>query len=83
MMCKFPRPRSTRTHLQRFALVTLANYPPLLSSQIGDVKKDSLPGLEALASPGKKEGAVIMVKAPDGTVEAHSVGQRALCVTES
>ncbi|ORY58665.1 WD40-repeat-containing domain protein [Leucosporidium creatinivorum] len=42
------------------------------SSQIGDVKKDNLPGLEALDTPGKKDGAVIMVKAPDGTVEAHS-----------
>ncbi|KAK4058761.1 hypothetical protein OIO90_000206 [Microbotryomycetes sp. JL221] len=42
------------------------------SSQIGDIKKDSLPGLEALTAPGKKDGQVIMVKGPDGTVEAHS-----------
>ncbi|KAM0792413.1 hypothetical protein ACM66B_005091 [Microbotryomycetes sp. NB124-2] len=42
------------------------------SSQIGDIKKDSLPGPEALSAPGKKDGQVIMVKAADGTVEAHS-----------
>ncbi|SCV69419.1 BQ2448_2439 [Microbotryum intermedium] len=42
------------------------------SSQIGDIKKDNLPGLEALSSPGRKDGQVIMVKAPSGTVEAHS-----------
>ncbi|KAK4053024.1 hypothetical protein OIV83_001758 [Microbotryomycetes sp. JL201] len=42
------------------------------SSQIGDIKKDSLPGFEALSAPGKKDGQVIMVKAPDGIVEAHS-----------
>lgn len=45
------------------------------SSQIGDIKKDALPGLEALSTPGKKDGQVIMVKATDGTVEAHSVRQ--------
>ncbi|SGZ24603.1 BQ5605_C023g09734 [Microbotryum silenes-dioicae] len=43
------------------------------SSQIGDIEKDNLPGLEALGSPGRKDGQVIMVKAPNGTVEAHSV----------
>ncbi|KDE02794.1 hypothetical protein MVLG_06686 [Microbotryum lychnidis-dioicae p1A1 Lamole] len=42
------------------------------SSQIGDIEKDNLPGLEALGSPGRKDGQVIMVKAPNGTVEAHS-----------
>jgi hypothetical protein len=59
---------SSRTSLR------CTNGPSSISSQIGDVKKDDLPGLEALDSPGKKDGAVIMVKAPDGTVEAHSVG---------
>lgn len=40
-------------------------------TQIGDVKRSDLPGQEALAQTGKKEGQVIMVKSPEGTVEAH------------
>ncbi|KAM0753585.1 PFU-domain-containing protein [Meredithblackwellia eburnea MCA 4105] len=40
-------------------------------SQVGDVKKSDLPGPEALAADGKKEGQVIMVKTASGTVEAH------------
>jgi hypothetical protein len=42
-------------------------------TQVGDVKKNDLPGIEALDEPGKKEGQVIMVKADNGTVEAHQV----------
>ncbi|KAI8374947.1 WD40-repeat-containing domain protein [Choanephora cucurbitarum] len=40
------------------------------SNQIGDINKDKLPGPEALASPGQKEGQVIMVNM-GSTVEAH------------
>ena len=39
-------------------------------NQIGDLNKDKLPGPEALASPGQKEGQVIMVNM-GSTVEAH------------
>ena len=42
-----------------------------LRSQIGDVKKNDLPGTEALDQNGKKEGQVIMVKTTGGSVEAH------------
>ncbi len=42
-------------------------------TQVGDVKKNDLPGIEALDEPGKKEGQVIIVKANNGTVEAHQV----------
>ncbi|KAI5955499.1 DOA1 [Candida theae] len=38
---------------------------------LDDLKKTDIPGVEALASPGKKEGATIMVKTVDGTIEAH------------
>ena len=46
---------------------------PMSRTQIGDVKKETLPGLEALDVPGKKEGQVIMVKSPNGSVHAHTV----------
>lgn len=42
---------------------------------MSDVQKNDLPGPEALDEPGKKEGQVIMVKAINGTVEAHQVGR--------
>ncbi|KAL0077581.1 WD40-repeat-containing domain protein [Phycomyces blakesleeanus] len=41
------------------------------SNQLGDVNKEKLPGPDALLTPGKKEGQVIMVNAGNGTVEAH------------
>ncbi|KAL8277995.1 hypothetical protein RQP46_009627 [Phenoliferia psychrophenolica] len=56
---------------------TLASYDQQVSktalnpSQIGDVKKNDLPGPEALDQNGKKEGQVIMVKTTGGSVEAH------------
>ncbi|KDQ61148.1 hypothetical protein JAAARDRAFT_573658 [Jaapia argillacea MUCL 33604] len=40
------------------------------AAQVGDVKKTDLPGLEALAEPGKKPGEVKMVRNED-RVEAH------------
>ncbi|CAG8434421.1 1374_t:CDS:10 [Diversispora eburnea] len=40
------------------------------ANQIGDIKKDELPGPEALDIPGKKDGQVIMVRIGD-SVEAH------------
>ncbi|CAG8450569.1 5305_t:CDS:10 [Acaulospora morrowiae] len=44
------------------------------ANQIGDLKKDQLPGPEALDVPGKKEGQVIMIRVRD-TVEAHQWSQ--------
>lgn len=38
---------------------------------LDDLKKTDIPGIEALSKPGKKEGATIMVKTADGTIEAH------------
>ncbi|KAG5421151.1 DOA1 [Candida metapsilosis] len=38
---------------------------------LDDLKKTDIPGVEALSKPGKKEGATIMVKTADGTIEAH------------
>ncbi|KAG8766257.1 hypothetical protein FRC15_006501, partial [Serendipita sp. 397] len=48
---------------------TISNQA-LPSQQLGDVKKQDLPGLEALSNPGKKEGQVIMVR-NNNLVEAH------------
>ncbi|EJF66161.1 phospholipase A-2-activating protein [Dichomitus squalens LYAD-421 SS1] len=42
----------------------------LPAQQIGDVKKDELPGPEALTQPGKKPGEVKMIRRGDN-VEAH------------
>ncbi|CAG8706467.1 1987_t:CDS:10, partial [Dentiscutata erythropus] len=44
------------------------------SNQVGDLKKDKLPGLEALQKQGNKEGQVIMVRVGD-VVEAHQWNQ--------
>ncbi|KAK9719756.1 WD repeat protein Lub1 [Basidiobolus ranarum] len=44
------------------------------SNQIGDVKKDQLPGPEALESPGKKDQQVLMIRVGD-KVEAHQWNQ--------
>ncbi|KAH8930088.1 WD-40 repeat-containing protein [Atractiella rhizophila] len=41
------------------------------STQVGDLKKTDLPGLEVLNHPGTKEGQVKMVKNAAGAVEAH------------
>lgn len=38
---------------------------------VDDLKRTDIPGYEALDSPGKQEGAVIMVKNPAGVIEAH------------
>ncbi|KAI9219662.1 WD40-repeat-containing domain protein [Blastocladiella britannica] len=45
-------------------------------NQVGDIKKDELPGVEALANPGTNDGQVLMVRTDGGNVEAHqwSVG---------
>ncbi|KAG8835227.1 hypothetical protein FRC17_004789 [Serendipita sp. 399] len=48
---------------------TIANQA-LPTQQLGDVKKQDLPGMEALSQPGKKDGQVIMVR-NNNTVEAH------------
>ncbi|GAA5960503.1 hypothetical protein JCM8115_003201 [Rhodotorula mucilaginosa] len=50
----------------------------LNSSQIGDLKKSDLPGVEALHTPGKKEGDIKLVKTDGGSVEAYqwSTGSR-------
>jgi phospholipase A-2-activating protein len=40
------------------------------TNQVGDVDKSKLPGIEALASPGAKNGQVLMVKSGN-VVEAH------------
>lgn len=42
----------------------------LNQTQVGDIKKDALPGPEALSQPGTKEGQTKMVKNGD-VVEAH------------
>ncbi|CED83871.1 Phospholipase A2-activating protein (contains WD40 repeats) [Phaffia rhodozyma] len=39
--------------------------------QVGDVKKENVPGMEALAKDGTKEGQVIMVKNEKNVVEAY------------
>jgi phospholipase A-2-activating protein len=48
---------------------TTVSSQALNKTQVGDVQKDSLPGVEALSEPGK-EGQVKMVRSGE-TVEAH------------
>ncbi|GAA6006441.1 hypothetical protein JCM11491_004961 [Sporobolomyces phaffii] len=43
----------------------------LNASQVGDLKKSDIPGVEALDQPGKKEGDVKVVKTDAGVVEAY------------
>ncbi|WBW75198.1 WD repeat protein Lub1 [Schizosaccharomyces osmophilus] len=44
------------------------------TQEVGDVKKGSLPGLEILATPGKNEGDVVMVRV-NNDVEAYQWSQ--------
>ncbi|KAI5477830.1 phospholipase A-2-activating protein [Pseudohyphozyma bogoriensis] len=44
-------------------------------SQVGDIKKDDLPGPEALDIPGNKEGAVKVVRSAAGVAEAYQWSQ--------
>ena len=55
--------------------ITISSRSPdnIGRTQVGDVKKNDLPGLEALQNDGKKEGQVVMVKTASGSVEAHQV----------
>lgn len=59
----------TRSPLQAYD-DTIASQA-LNKTQVGDVQKDSLPGPDALREPGAKEGAVKMINAGGGAVEAH------------
>ncbi|GAA5900258.1 WD repeat PLAP family protein [Sporobolomyces salmoneus] len=43
----------------------------LNTSQVGDLKKSDIPGIDALTQPGKKEGDVKVVKTDAGVVEAY------------
>ncbi|GAA5947309.1 hypothetical protein JCM3765_001619 [Sporobolomyces pararoseus] len=43
----------------------------LNASQVGDLKKSDIPGIDALTQPGKKEGDVKVVKTDAGVVEAY------------
>ncbi|CAK9436055.1 uncharacterized protein LODBEIA_P06130 [Lodderomyces beijingensis] len=38
---------------------------------LDDLKKTDIPSIDVLRKPGKKEGATIMVKTAQGTIEAH------------
>ncbi|KAI8880183.1 phospholipase A-2-activating protein [Backusella circina FSU 941] len=66
----------TRDHERMAAAEDLKEFDELLAmqaipaNQVGDVKKENLPGPEALQQPGNREGQVVMVNT--GTaVEAH------------
>lgn len=43
----------------------------IAEQSVDDLKKTDIRGYDALSSPGKHEGAVIMVKSPEGKIEAH------------
>ncbi|KAJ3220844.1 hypothetical protein HK099_003956 [Clydaea vesicula] len=60
--------RANSTDLKAFDDAVSAHAIP--SNQVGDVDKNKLPGLDALNSPGKKNGQVIMVRNGE-KVEAH------------
>lgn len=43
----------------------------IAEQSVDDLKKTDIPGYDALLKPGKQEGSTIMVKNPNGTIEAH------------
>lgn len=43
----------------------------IAEQSVDDLKKTDIPGYDALLQPGKQEGSTIMVKNPNGTIEAH------------
>ncbi|ODV76913.1 PFU-domain-containing protein [Suhomyces tanzawaensis NRRL Y-17324] len=43
----------------------------IAEQSLDDLKKTDIPGYDALKVPGKQEGATLMVKSPEGVIEAH------------
>lgn len=49
----------------------LVENSAIAEQSLDDLKKTDIKGYEELSKPGKKEGAVLMVKSPEGVIEAH------------
>ncbi|KAM9939276.1 hypothetical protein OXX80_001259 [Metschnikowia pulcherrima] len=49
----------------------LVRSSAISEQSIDDLKKTDIPGYDRLDSPGKEEGATVMVKSPAGVIEAH------------
>lgn len=60
---------ATEQGLVNFA--ELVGLSTISEQSIDNLKKTDLPGYDRLSSPGKEEGAVVMVKSPTGAIEAH------------
>lgn len=59
-------------HIKQLTNSMTVDISNVNSNQVGDIKKDDLPGPEALGQPGKKDQEVKMVRVGN-TVEAHMV----------
>eukprot|EP00123_Amoebidium_parasiticum_P011281 comp20625_c0_seq1/m.26668 comp20625_c0_seq1/g.26668 ORF comp20625_c0_seq1/g.26668 comp20625_c0_seq1/m.26668 type:complete len:810 (-) comp20625_c0_seq1:123-2552(-) len=61
--------------LERYDLEVKAQTIP--SNQLGDINKEDIPGPEALARPGNREGQTKLVRQPNGKIECYqwSAGQ--------
>ncbi|OBA19841.1 PFU-domain-containing protein [Metschnikowia bicuspidata var. bicuspidata NRRL YB-4993] len=53
------------------AFADLVQLSAISEQSIDDLKKTDIPGYDRLNSPGKEEGATVMVKSPAGVIEAH------------
>lgn len=64
-------PSRTATDQGLAAFAEIVQLSTISEQSIDNLKKTDLPGYDRLSSPGKEEGAVIMVKSPTGAIEAH------------
>lgn len=60
---------SSEDELKQFA--ESVKQSTISEQSLDNLKKTDIPGIEALQKPGKQEGATIMVKTPEGVIEAH------------
>lgn len=68
----FTRDESSMAPAEELQSFTEAVQNSTIAEQsLDNIKKTDLPGYEVLQKPGKNEGQTIMVKAPQGTIEAH------------
>lgn len=64
-----PERFATKEGMKQFA--DTVELSTISEQSIDDLKKTDLPSYDRLSTPGKEEGAVVMVKSPTGAIEAH------------
>ena len=64
-------PSRYATEAELIAFADAVKESTIAEQLLSQINRTDLPGYEALEKPGKLEGATIMVKSPEGNIEAH------------